>query len=460
MNPKNVSILFSLSPLFYLIGFVVLSRIFFGEVEPLHGPHQVALLLATTCALIQRIHRHHARLGFWLVWKRNFQSVIPAMGILFFVGMLIGAFACASVLESMISFGLSNLSPHYFLPGVVIVTAMSALVSGSSWTTAATLGVAIMGVCQIMNYPSAVCAGAIVSGCYFGDKLSPVSDTTNLASSLTGVNLFDHIGFMMRTTIPSFFVSLVLYTLCNSYLGFNVSQSDLNQSLLEIQSLRFDLVNFIPVLLVFGASILRIPAIGALSLGILSSALISFSREISIWEFIQILGFGFDSKTGDPKIDALLGGGGIVAILPTELLILSAVTFGAVLEGFGYLHEILHQLKKWIKRISDILIACMGSAILINLVTADQYLSLVIPARAFKQMANENGIPAKKVSRSLEDAGTISSPLIPWNSCGAFMATSLKVATISYLPFAWFNIIHLLFSFSLLLKNRNKEINR
>jgi len=427
----------------------------------LDGSHQLALVLAGLFSFIQRMGRPHVRSATFLSIKKNFQSVLPAMLILFFVGMLIAAWASAGVLSTLIFLGMKLTSKEFFLPAITIVSGMAAIVSGSSWTTAGTIGVALMGVGQVFGFPLEVSAGAIVSGCYFGDKLSPLSDTTNLASSLAGVGLFVHIKHMMRTTIPSFLVCLFLYYIWNVYTLPGLTEPKFGSlSILQSNQLVYDLWNLLPVALVFGASMFGLHPLISLGLGIVSASILTYIRLPFVLVILQNLIFGFISDTGNKNLDVFLSGGGVSAIISTEALILSAVWFGGILEGMGYLQEILQKFKKWILVKSDVLLATMGSSFLLNLTTADQYLSLVIPARAFKHLATEYELDAKEVSRSLEDSGTISSPLVPWNSCGAFMATSLGVSTLSYLPYVWFNLIHILFAIFLVVIKRKKEISK
>lgn len=454
---ERVSILLSLSPLFYLLGFVILFRFVFTT-DPLYGSHQLSLFLAGLLALLQRFRKHHIysllRHSLW----RNFLSVLPAMLILFFVGMLIGAWANAGILGSMIFLGTKLLYAPTFLPGVAILCGITAVISGSSWTTAGTLGVALMGVGNLFGFSPEICAGAIVSGCYFGDKLSPLSDTTNLASSLTGVPLGTHIRYMMKTTIPSFALCLIAYGLWNFFdppsLGLQNNHLD---QFFSKEYLWFQPLHMIPVILVFGSAIFGLKAVYSLSLGILSSLLLAYLSGAPLTEMGRSLLFGYYPQTGNANLDALLGGGGILAILPTEILIITAVWFGGILEGMGYLSEILTMMKRWIYVKWDVLLASMGSSFILNLTTADQYLSLVVPARAFRHLAEEYQIEGREVSRSLEDSGTISSPLIPWNSCGAFMATSLKISTFAYLPFAWFNLFHIALATCLLFYRKSKK---
>lgn len=452
-SEKTHSMFFSLSPLLYLI----LSILFFRFVWIVPYPHPLALLVSGFIAFFQRRYRKSVFLK--SSFRKNFFSVLPAMEILFFVGMLIASWAYSGVLLTMIQAGILFLQPDYFLPSLAVVAAIAAMVSGSSWTTAGTLGVALMGVAEVISFPETMAAGAIVSGCYFGDKLSPLSDTTNLASSLTHVPIWKHIQHMLKTTCISFGIAILGFYILNLYVLNSHQNADLSLRpgvIFPLPSSSISWSKLIPVVLVFGSSFFKLHIRISLILGIVSALGFSVNELGFQWQTWKTLLFGFESHTGNVVLDRFLSGGGVVAILPTEILILSAVWFGAVVEGYGYLNEILIQIKIWAKDKWDILLSTMGTSFLLNLVTADQYLSLVIPARAFRSLAEENSIPEKDISRSLEDSGTITSPLIPWNSCGAFMSTSLGVSVMSFFPFAFFNLFHVILSVSLLLIAKNK----
>ncbi|MCW7481034.1 Na+/H+ antiporter NhaC family protein [Leptospira kanakyensis] len=451
---KSHSIFFSLSPLLYLI----LTILFFRFVWVVTYPHPMALFVSGVISFLQRRNRKFVFLK--SSFRKNFVSVLPAMEILFFVGMLIASWAYAGVLSTMIQIGILFLQPDYFLPSLAIVSAIAAMVSGSSWTTAGTLGVALMGVAEVISFPQTMAAGAIVSGCYFGDKLSPLSDTTNLASSLTHVPIWKHIRHMLKTTCISFGLAILGFYFLNLCVWDSTQTTNItlqSESFGDISLSGVSWAKLIPVVLVFGSSLFRMHIRISLLLGIVSSIVLNLNEFGFPWEIGKTLVYGFESRSGNEVFDRFLSGGGVVAILPTEILILAAVWFGAVVEGYGYLNEILIQIKIWAKDRWDILLSTMGTSFLLNLVTADQYLSLVIPARAFRSLAEEKGIPEKDISRSLEDSGTITSPLIPWNSCGAFMSTSLGVSVFSFFPFVFFNLIHVLLAVSLLLVAKNKS---
>ncbi|MBM9545438.1 sodium:proton antiporter [Leptospira sp. 201903074] len=451
---KTHPIFFSLSPLLYLI----LSILFFRFVWVVPYPHPVALFVAGLLSFLQRRNRKFVFLK--SSFRKNLLSVLPAMEILFFVGMLIASWAYAGVLLAMIQTGILFLQPDYFLPSLAVVSAIAAMVSGSSWTTAGTLGVALMGVAEVISFPQTMAAGAIVSGCYFGDKLSPLSDTTNLASSLTHVPIWTHIRHMLKTTCISFGVAILGFYFLNLYVWDSSQITNLSLqsgNFLSGADHQISWMKFVPVVLVFGSSLFKLHIRLSLLLGIVSAIGFSVTESGFRLDIVESLFYGFESHSGNDVLDRFLSGGGVVAILPTEVLILAAVWFGAVVEGYGYLNEILIHIKNWAKDKWDILLSTMGTSFLLNLVTADQYLSLVIPARAFRSLAEEKGIPEKDISRSLEDSGTITSPLIPWNSCGAFMSTSLGVSVFAFFPFVFFNLFHLILSVSLLLFGKNKS---
>ncbi|PKA27695.1 sodium:proton antiporter [Leptospira levettii] len=449
---KKYSIFFSLTPILYL----VVSILFFRYVWIVSYPHPLALCLAGCLAYLQRLH--HKFVFLHSAFRKNLLSVFPAMEILFLVGLLIASWAYSGVLLTMMQIGTILIEPKLFLPSVAIVSAIASMVSGSSWTTAGTLGVALMGVSKIWGFSDVMAAGAIVSGCYFGDKLSPLSDTTNLASSLTHVPIWTHIRYMLKTTCMSFFLAVFCFYLLNLFVWDPSREIVLPTEIGMSQLLQNKIIfwKLIPVFLVFGSSMFHLPVRVSFLLGIVSAFLFPILVSGVSFEMFRSLVWGYKSQTGNLTWDQFLSGGGIVSILPTEILIVSAVWFGAVVEGYGYLNEILLQIKRWVKDQYDILLSTMGVSFLLNLMTADQYLSLVIPARAFRTLAVEKQIPEKDISRALEDSGTITSPLIPWNSCGAFMASSLGVSVVSFLPFVFFNLIHVFLSVSILFYKKIK----
>ncbi len=443
MNWWKFILLFS--PIYILIVFILIVHFFHFQ----SFPHQLALFLSGLTIFLLRREKDSFKRLIPVLWK-NLKSVLPAIEILFLVGMLIAAWSFSGVLGVMVKFGFSILNVEFFLPGICCIAALASLVSGSSWTTAGTFGLALMGVGEILGFPPEVSCGAIVSGCYFGDKLSPLSDTTNLASNLSSVPIFDHIQHMLKTSLISFSMALVLYFFLNKFFFFPKESSIQAPLVLYLKNTNQNFLLLLPVVCVFGSSFFKLHVRVSLILGIVSSGILTISSLDHLVLFSKSMVVGFVSETGEPAIDSFLSGGGIFAIFPTEFLIVSAVWFGANLENSGYLKEILEGISALVKKQKDVIFATMGSALILNLTTADQYLSIVIPANAFRNLADTKKIPKKDISRALEDSGTITSALIPWNSCGAFMAASLGVATIQYLPFVFFNLIHITLSVALL----------
>ncbi len=368
---------------------------------------------------------------FFPTLKTNFRSILPAMEILALVGILIRVWGEIGTIQLIMDLGIHYLSPAFFLNSCVFATSLFALVSGSSWTTAGTLGLALIGVGDEFQIPKGLVAGAVVSGCYFGDKMSPLSDTTNLAASITKTDLKTHIIHMSKTTIPS-------YMIANFF--FYIASPKLSQLSVKPYSEQ-DLVLLLPVILVFFSSFFKIKPRASLIIGIVSAfLLVSLFPHFPLQRIGQIAKLAiFDSSE--------LGAGGLESVFPTELLICSAIWFGTSLEANGFLKIILESVLFSLQSTRSILISCMCSSIVLNLTTADQYLSLVIPGKSFSALAEKNNIPSRDISRALEDTGTLSSPLIPWNSCGAFMALSLGVPVGAYFFYAWFQWIHILSSF-------------
>ena len=347
-----------------------------------------------------------------------------------------------------------------FYPASCLLCAITALAIGSSWTVAGTLGIGLIGVAAGMNLSVEITAGAIVSGAYFGDKMSPLSDTTNLAPAVTGIDIFTHIRHMTWTTAPSFLCALLGFTI----LGLMVSTSETTDSL--TQTLRTLDANFtisvftlIPVIVVVTMAAKALPAIASILSGVLAAIAVAliFQRPVlnelavdptlnylaAITKAIWIVLFdGFSAATGDENLDSLLSRGGMSSMLTTVWLILAALSFGSAMEKAGILERLVRGLVSSAKSVGGLiattLITCFG----VNVFAADQYIAIVLPGRMFADAYQQRGLHMKNLSRTLEDSATITSPLIPWNTCGAYMAATLGVTTLAYLPFCFFNLIN------------------
>ena len=460
---RDASIIDSLIPLLSLVLMLTVSVYLFGS-DSSYGPNQIALIIAAGIASIVAIKNGH-------LWKDILEAIVKsistAMGALLIflcVGALIGTWLLSGTVPTLIYYGLEILNPKIFYPAACVISAVAALATGSSWTVAGTLGVALIAVSIGLNLSPEIAAGAIISGAYFGDKMSPLSDTTNLAPAVTGSELFEHIKHMVWTTTPSFIIALILFMV----LGLGVS-SEVEDATIELftetlnNSFNITPIALIPLIVVFYMAMKKIPALPTILSGALLGGLIAFliqpdvviefsdsddlSSPLAMIKGIWLaLASGYSSSTGVEEIDSLLSRGGMESMLVTMWLVISAMSFGAVLEHAGMLRRIITSMLKAAKSTGSLISRVILSCVSINIVCADQYISIVLAGKMFKaEFANRNLDP-KNLSRVIEDSGTLTSPLVPWNTCGAYMAVTLGVSTFAYLPFAFFNLINPLIS--------------
>jgi len=462
-EPKQPTLLDALIPVLSLIGMLALSVYLFGD-DSSQGPNQIVLTLGAAIAAIVAIQIGHQ-------WKDILQAIVDgismSMGavlILLSVGGLIGTWLMAGTVPSLIYYGLEILSPQWFYVAACIICAIAALSTGSSWTVAGTLGVALIGVAMGLGLSASVAAGAIISGAYFGDKMSPLSDTTNLAPAVAETDLFTHIRHMAWTTTPSFVIALILFTVIG--LGADV-QSD-GDALLALKTALDDNFNItpfalIPLVVVFFMAYKKVPPLPTILFGALLGGFVAIVLQpevviafadspdlapgLAMTKGIWLaLANGFVSSTGVTEVDDLLSRGGMSSMLVTIWLILTAMAFGAVLEHTGMLQRLIQSALKAAKSTGSLIMTVVLSAIGINIVAADQYIAIVLPGKMFKAEFQRRGLKPKNLSRVIEDSGTLTSPLVPWNTCGAYMASTLGVATLAYLPFVFFNLINPLVS--------------
>jgi len=364
--------------------------------------------------------------------------------ILIVVGILIGIWIGSGIVPSMIYYGLMLIHPAFFLMTTLVICCVVSLATGSSWSTAGTVGLAIMGIAGSIGAPLSMTAGAIISGAYFGDKMSPLSDTTNLAPGTVGVELFTHIRHMIFTTFPALLISLVLYGI----LDFINNKNSINPEQLEvmIDSLQklFHLSPFLLLapLAVIVMVILKIPAIPALFFGSIIGALLAWFFQGAGMK--EILGFAFDgyqSSSGIQQVDELLTRGGIMNMMYTVALILCALSLGGILEKIKVLEIFGNLLLKIAVTTGMLIMTTIITCIAFNIFTAEQYISIIIPGRMYKDAFIKKKLHLKNLSRCLEDSATLTSPLIPWSTCGAFMFGVLGVSPLVFLPFAFLNYI-------------------
>lgn len=423
------------------------------------GANQVSLMLAAGVAAIIGIRNG-------LKWEDIQEGMVDGISlaigpifILLAVGALIGTWILSGTVPTMIVYGLKLLHPSYFYPAACIICAIVGLVIGSSWTVAGTLGVALIGVAQGLDMSPAVTAGAVISGGYFGDKISPLSDTTNIAPAAAGSELFSHIRHMLWTTVPSILIALVLFTVIGlgevREIGTGQAFGNLPEVLGEQFSLGAHLL--IPMLVVFALAIKGFPAYPSILIGALLGAVFAvifqpdvvlqladnegLSRPMALLAGAWTAMFdGYHGQTGVGPVDDLLSRGGMISMLNTIWLIICAMGFGAVMERVGLLERMIRSVLNAAKSAGSLIVATLGTAIGANIVAADQYMAIVLTGRLFAPEYARRGLAPVNLSRALEDGGTITSPLVPWNTCGAYMAATLGVATMDYLPYAFFNL--------------------
>jgi NhaC family Na+:H+ antiporter len=458
-SQREPALLQALLPVLVLIALLAASVALFGDGSSA-GPNQIALILA---AMVGGLVGW--RLGYsWQELQRGIvRGISLSMGavlILLVVGSLIGTWILSGTVPTMIYYGLSVLNPAWFYPAAAVICCVVSLATGSSWTTTGTVGVALIGIATAQNLHLGLAAGAIISGAYFGDKMSPLSDTTNLAPAMAGTDLFTHIRHMTWTTTPSILLALLLFAGAGLWLGGARHTAEIAAIQGQIAS-QFVVgwPMLLPAALVIGMVLRRVPAFPALLIGALVGAgfAVIFQRE-AVLRFANAselppavallkgawtaLFDGYQSASGHAALDELLSRGGMSSMLTTVWLILSAMMFGAVMETTGMLRRIATTILGTVRSTGSLIAATLGTSIGMNFIASDQYIAIVLPGRMFRAEYRRRGLGAKNLSRSLEDAGTLTSPLVPWNTCGAFMAGTLGVATLAYAPFAFFNLLN------------------
>ena len=457
--PRTPSLLWSTVPVVVLIALLAGAVALFGD-GAASGANPIALLLAAGVGiLIGTLHGHQ-----WTDIQNGIVHGISlslgAVLILLTVGALIGSWILAGVVPTMIYYGLQLLTPAIFLPSACVLCCMVSLATGSSWTTAGTVGVALIGIAVAQDISPGLAAGAVISGAYFGDKMSPLSDTTNLAPAVAGAELFEHIKHMAWTTTPSIIIALLLYVV----FGMTVTPP---QDTAQVDAIRAALTDtfaigphlLIPVALVVILVVRKMPAFPALLIGSLVGCLFAVifqpqavttyanSPDLPAWAALikgawMSLFAGFTLESPNPALNELLSRGGMANMLNTVWLILMAMTFGAVMEATGMLQQIAASILAVVRGTGSLIAATLVTAFGTNILASDQYMAIVLPGRMFRVEYQRRGLAPKNLSRALEDSGTLTSALVPWNTCGAFMATTLGVATFTYAPFAFFNLIN------------------
>jgi NhaC family Na+:H+ antiporter len=456
---RNPSIGQALIPVTTLVGMLAISVALFGD-ESSMGPNQIALILSAAIAIFIGFLNGHSWQHLESGISRGISISIGAILILLAVGSVIGTWILAGIVPTMIYYGLSILTPSIFYLAACLICSVVSLATGSSWTTVGTIGVALIGIATAQDLNLGIAAGAIISGAYFGDKMSPLSDTTNLAPAVTGTNLFIHIRHMTWTTTPSFIVALILFALAGlaSETPANINQLEIIRESLDNQ-FTIGLHLMIPVIVVLVLVMLKVPAFPSLLIGALLGGVFAaiFQQKIvldyvgdpNLPYFLALikgvwmgLYAGFEINSGNQVLDNLLSRGGMSSMLQTVWLIISAMLFGAVMETTGMLQVIAERILRAVRGTGSLIATTLITSIGMNVIAADQYIAIVIPGRMFRKEYERRGLDPKNLSRTLEDSGTLTSVLVPWNTCGAFMAQTLGVSTLTYAPFVFFNLLN------------------
>lgn len=452
----------SLIPLAVLTGLLyVVIRCFGGDA--INGGSQIALLSATSVCVMLAIGLYRCR---WSVLEEsiidNIRASASAILILLLIGAIAGTWMISGVVPTLIYYGLQILHPSFFLVASCLICTVVSLMTGSSWTTIATIGVALMGIGEVMGFPEGWVAGAIISGAYFGDKISLLSDTTVLASSTVGVPIFTHIRYMLYTTVPSMLVALGVFTVAGLMLRHGAD----SQTMLYAEALRttFRITPWLLLVpLATGLLIARkLPAIVTLFLAVVFACVAMLAAQpelvarvagvdaldfLSGFRGVLMSCFGPTSlETGAPQLDELVATRGMAGMLNTVWLIICAMCFGGVMTGSGMLRSLTAIFLRFVRRAFSAVASTVGAGIFFNLCTADQYISIILSGRLFRDLYAQRGLEERLLSRSVEDSATVCSVLIPWNSCGMTQATVLGVSTFTYMPYCIFNIVSPLMS--------------
>ncbi len=460
----------SLIPIVFLIVLIILN-VSIWEGDTLDGSNQIALLSAASLAAIIGIARGHNWRNIKEQIVATIGSAMPAILILLLIGALAGTWLLSGVVPSLIYYGLDVLNPNIFLVAAMIISIVVSLVTGSSWSSIATIGVALLGIGHALGFSDALVAGAIISGAYFGDKISPLSDTTNLAPAMAGTDLFTHIRYMMFTTIPSISIALIIYAV----IGFTTDFNTLGGSVNEVQqaiNTKFNVTPWlflVPVIL-FTIIIAKVPPLPALAAGILLGGIFAvifqseLIKELAVGDSGQTsnLEYGFFSMqyaadaykvvmksvygtmsipTDNESVSNLLNTSGMAGMLKTIWLILSAMVFGGVMQSIGMLKRITGAIISLVKSDVSLIASTTFSCLFFNATASDQYIAIVVPGKMYSEAFKKRGLKPEVLSRTLEDSGTVTSVLIPWNTCGATQSTVLGVPVIAYMPYAFFNLI-------------------
>jgi len=434
---KSMPIYMAALPLFIMIvamGFTIIKY---------EGAPHIPLLLGAFSASIVALFYGYS----WNEIESSFYSgihkALPAIVILILVGLIIGSWIGGGIVGSLIFYGLKLISPGYFLISIMLLCTVVALSIGSSWSTMATIGVAGMGIGISMGISEPMIAGAIISGAYMGDKMSPLSDTTNLASGIADVPLFEHIKHLLYTTLPAYVIAAVIFGIVGrrfSVTGYESGQISLIMDNLQSQFIISPWLLLVPVAVIV-LVLLKIPALPALSIGVVLGFLCQvLIQGDAVGTGVVSLYDGYQLNTGNELMNNLLNQGGLSSMMYTISLTVVAMIFGGVIEGTGMMKKMMDGIIQLVRSTRALVPATILTSISTNITMAEQYISIIVPARMYADTYNQKNLHRKNLSRAVEDGGTVTSVLVPWNTGGIFVAGTLGVETLSYLPYAFFNL--------------------
>lgn len=424
-------------------------NIFFagGELLGEYSNQLILLMGGVVAAIVGFFNKVHIKTMVFEIWE-NIKSVFIPITILFLVGALAGTWLVSGIIPAMVYYGLQILNPTIFLPASVVIAALISIATGSSWTTSATVGIALVIIGTTLNIPAGMVAGAVISGAYFGDKMSPLSDTTNLAPAMAGTDLFTHIRYMALTTVPTILITLFVF----SIISFNLEttgQADISGFLNSItKTFNITPYLFIVPLIVIALIVTKTKPLIALGTGVIIASIFAliFQSEIlsnltdsNIRSIINAIFVDTEITTDNEKLNELFSSGGMKGMLWTIFLIVCAMVFGGIMDAIGALAKVTSALLKVASTIFGLFASTVISCLGLNVIASDQYLAIVIPGKMFKNAFEDKELAPENLSRTLEDSGTVTSVLVPWNTCGAYQSSVLGVSVEEYFMFAIFN---------------------
>ena len=451
IDNKELNLLESLIPVVILMCLLAYNIFFVADQEWLGAyTNQYILILgglvAAVVGFFNKVSFSNMIVEVWENWKSVF---VPIM-ILFLVGALAGTWLVSGIIPAMVYYGLQVLSPEIFLPASVIIAAIISIATGSSWTTSATVGIALVGIGSALGIPSGMIAGAVISGAYFGDKMSPLSDTTNLAPAMAGTDLFTHIKYMAYTTVPTILVTLIVFAILSGSIE-TTGSTDITNLLASIDNtFHISLWLFLVPGIVIAMILMKTKPLIALGTGVVLAAVFAFVFQTDVLASLS------DSKlqaiansvitdtnieTDNAKLSELFSSGGMNGMIWTILLITCAMIFGGVMDAIGALAKITKSLLSVATSVFGLFASTVISCLGLNAIASDQYLALVIPGKMFKKAYEDKELAPENLSRTLEDSGTVTSVLIPWNTCGAYQSSVLGVDVADYFVYAIFNYL-------------------